>query len=342
MTNDVSSAKASSEDPKASNGNTANGAGLAPGDAVAFLGPRGTFTEAAMVAMPSVSSEQVAVPMTSVDAVLDAVRNGEVAAGVVPIENSLEGPVTTTLDALARDEAPLTIVEEWALPVHFALLVRPGVQLAAIAQVASIPIAAAQCRQWLNHNLPDAHVMAALSTASAAQRLAQETPPPYDAAISPAIAATHYGLDVLAEDIGDNPDARTRFVLVRRPGTPPARTGADKTTLVLFMREDHSGALLEILTEFAVRGVNLTRIESRPTRRQLGDYYFSIDCEGHIDDARVSQALTGLRRVCADVRFLGSYPRHDGKAPNVTPGTTDAAFAEAESWLTAIRNPNQD
>jgi prephenate dehydratase len=318
---------------------TSNGAGLTSGDRVAYLGPRGTFTEAAMIAMPSVSDEQVAVPMSSVDAVLDAVRTGEVAAGVVPIENSLEGPVTTTLDAFARDESPLTVVAEWELPVRFALLARPGGRLADINQVASIPIAAAQCRQWLTRNLRDAHVMAALSTASAAQRLAEEDPPPYDAAISPAIAATHYGLDVLAEDIGDNPDASTRFVLVRRPGTPPERTGADKTTLVLFMREDHSGALLEILTEFAVRGVNLTRIESRPTRRQLGDYYFSIDCEGHVDDARVGQALTGLRRVCADVRYLGSYPRHDGKFPNVTPGTTDTAFADAESWLAEIRNP---
>ncbi len=315
-----------------------NGAGLSAGDKVGYLGPRGTFTEAAMVAMPSVSDEQIPIPLPTVDAVLDAVRTGEIAAGVVPIENSLEGPVTTTLDALARAEAPLTIVEEWAIPVRFALLVRPGQQLADIRQVASIPIAAAQCRQWLGKNLPDVHVMAALSTAGAAQRLAEEDPPPYDAAISPAIAATHYGLDVLAEDIGDNVDASTRFVLVRRPGTPPKRTGADKTTLVLFMREDHSGALLEILTEFAVRGVSLTRIESRPTRRQLGDYYFSIDCEGHVQDARVGEALAGLRRVCADVRYLGSYPRHDGKAPLVAPGTADPAFVEAQAWLTAIRN----
>lgn len=310
---------------------------LRAGDSVAFLGPAGTFTEVAMRAMPSVGEAQ-AVPLPTVDAVLDAVRSGEVSAGVVPIENSLEGPVTTTLDALARDDAPLVITEEWALPVRFALLVRPGVGLADIKQVASIPIAAAQCRNWLAANLPDAHVLAALSTASAAQRLGTEEPPPYDAAISLAIAAEHYGLDVLTDGIGDNPDASTRFVQVRRPGPPPAPTGADKTTLVLFMREDHSGALLEILTEFAVRGVNLTRIESRPTRKQLGDYYFSVDCEGHVDDARVGEALTGLRRVCANVRYLGSYPRHDGKQPHVRPGTTDADFSEAAQWLQQVRS----
>jgi prephenate dehydratase len=117
----------------------------------------------------------------------------------------------------------------------------------------------------------------------------------------------------------------------------PPPTGADKSTLFLYMREDHPGALLEILTEFAVRGVNLTRIESRPTRKALGDYYFSVDCEGHVADARVGEALAGLHRVCAQVRFLGSYPRHDGKAPLVRRGVTDADFAEAQTWLSSVR-----
>ena len=309
---------------------------LTSADSVGYLGPKGTFTEVAMRSMESTGDAQP-VPLATVDAVLDAVRSGEVAAGVVPIENSLEGPVTTTLDALARDDSPLVITEEWALPVKFALLVRPGVALGDIHQVASVPTAAAGRRNWLAENTPDAHVLAATATASAAQRLGTEDPPPYDAAISPAVAAEHYGLEVLVDGIGDNVDASTRFVQVRRPGPPPTPSGADKTTLVLFMREDHSGALLEILTEFAVRGVNLTRIESRPTRKQLGDYYFSVDCEGHVDDARVGEALAGLRRVCADVRYLGSYPRHDGKQPHVRAGTTDADFAEAFSWLRRVR-----
>ena len=186
---------------------------LTSADSVGYLGPMGTFTEVAMRSMESTGDAQP-VPLATVDAVLDAVRSGEVAAGVVPIENSLEGPVTTTLDALARDDSPLVITEEWALPVKFALLVRPGVALGDIHQVASIPIAAAQCRNWLTENIPNAHVLAALSTASAAQRLGTEDPPPYDAAISPAVAAEHYGLEVLVDGIGDNVDASTRFVQV--------------------------------------------------------------------------------------------------------------------------------
>ena len=203
-------------------------------------------------------------------------------------------------------------------------------------------------RNWLTENIPNAHVLAALSTASAAQRLGTEDPPPYDAAISPAVAAEHYGLEVLVDGIGDNVDASTRFVQVRRPGPPPTPSGADKTTLVLFMREDHSGALLEILTEFAVRGVNLTRIESRPTRKQLGDYYFSVDCEGHVDDARVGEALAVVGAlVRADYRQRhrgwrcgavldrdGSFGHQRGAALDCqvvdpTPGTRDLV---ANAW----------
>ncbi len=138
-------------------------------------------------------------------------------------------------------------------------------------------------------------------------------------------------------DIADNPDATTRFVLVRPHGRPPAPTGADKTTLVLFMREDHPGALLQILTEFSVRGVNLTLIQSRPTRKAMGDYFFTIDCEGHVDDARVGEALAGLHRLCAEVRFLGSYARHDGKTPSIRPGTTNTDFADSTAWLRGVR-----
>lgn len=303
---------------------------------IGYLGPPGTFTQAAVRAMPSIEGAE-AEPYVSIDAVLDAVRSGELTGGVVPIENSLEGSVTTTLDSLAREDSPLMIVEEWAVPVRFSLGALPGTSLTDVKEIASIPIATAQCKKWLSDNLPDATFHATMSTAAAAQRLAEEEPPPYDAAICPAIAAEHYGLVVLADNIGDNPDASTRFVLVRRPGKPPARSGADKTTLMLFMREDHPGALQEILTEFSVRGVNLTLIQSRPTRKQLGDYYFSVDCEGHVEDARVAEALKGLRRVCADIRYLGSYPRHDGKEPHTRVGTTDADFEDAAQWLRGIQ-----
>lgn len=305
---------------------------------VGYLGPRGTFTEAALEELLTGADRSVeTVPYPTVVAVLDAVRAGEVAQGVVPIENSLEGPVTTTLDALARNDDPLVIVAEHALPVRFALLVREGTSLTDIDKLATMPIAAAQCRRWLEQHIPQAQVIAASSTASAAKYLGQDSDVGYQAAISPEVAAGHYGLKVLASGIGDDEEASTRFVLVSKPIQPPARTGADKTTLMLFMRQDHSGALLEILTELAVRGVNLTRIESRPTRKQLGDYYFSVDAEGHVDDERVAQALTGLRRVCSEVRYLGSYPRHDGKKSAAVRGTTDKDFHEADAWISAIR-----
>jgi prephenate dehydratase len=212
--------------------------------------------------------------------------------------------------------------------------------MADIGRVATHPHAQAQVRRWLAENLPEASVIPAMSTAAAAAALAED-PPPFDAAVSQRIAADIYGLDVIADDIQDTEDATTRFVLVRLPGAIPPPSGADKTTLSLYMRQDEPGALLAILTEFAVRGVNMTRIESRPTRKALGDYYFSVDVEGHVADARVSEALMGLHRVCLDVRFLGSYPRHDGKQPVLRAGVTDADFADAQQWLDKLKGTSQ-
>ncbi len=305
--------------------------------AIAYLGPRGTFSEAALAQLPASAGADF-VPFASVPLALDAVRSREVLSALVPIENSVEGSVTSTLDELALGE-PLMIVDEQVIPVTFTLMSRTGTTLADVRRIATHPHASAQCRAWLRANLPAAVVIPAGSTAGAAAALLEE-PPAFEAAIAPRIAADVYGLSILADDIGDNDEAWTRFVLVSLPGSPPSPSGADKTTLTLFMREDHPGALLEILTELSVRGVNLTRIESRPTRKALGDYYFSIDCEGHLADARVGEALAGLHRVCADVRFLGSYPRHDGKPPLLRPGVTDSDFAEAQSWLSSMRAPN--
>jgi prephenate dehydratase len=300
---------------------------------IAYLGPRGTFAEAALRAMPvSVDSELTSYP--SVAAALEAVRTGGSTYALVPIENSVEGAVTGTLDELALGD-PLVILDEQVIAIRFALLVRPGTALADVRRVATHPVAAAQCRAWLAANLPDAEVVPESSNAVAAQAVGEGTT--YDAAIAASAAAEAYGLDVLVDGIGDNEEAWTRFVLVGPPRAPSAPTGADKTTLFLFMREDHPGALLEILTEFSVRGVNLTRIESRPTRKALGDYYFSIDCEGHVHDARVGEALAGLHRICAHVRYLGSYPRHDGKSPLLRAGVTDADFADADAWLRSVR-----
>ena len=303
----------------------------------AFLGPRGTFTE---IAAHSLLEASVALaPVASVTHAFDAVRSGRVDSALVPIENSVEGSVSTTLDELAQGE-PLVIVDEIAIPVSFSVVAPQGRDMSQVRTIATHPHAEAQCRGWLAAHLPSVTVIPATSTAAAAAALAHEGAP-WDAAISAPAAADAYGLATLATDVGDNPDAATRFILVARPGATPAPTGADKTTLVLYMRENHPGALLEILTEFAVRGVDLTRIESRPTRRALGDYFFSIDCEGHIADTRVGEALMGLHRVCADVRFLGSYPRHDGVAARERYGTTEGDFTSAREWLAHLRQTHQ-
>lgn len=295
-----------------------------------FLGPEGTFTEAALRTVPSATT---LVPHASVPVALDAVRNGETDGAMVPFENSVEGSVAATLDELAHGE-PLQVVREVVLPVSFALLARPGTAAADVRVVATHPHAVAQCRKWLQANLPRAEVVLAPSTAEAARAVAEGR---YDASVSAPIAAERYRLAVLADGVQDNEGAVTRFVLVCRPGSPPAPTGADRTGLFAFIREDHPGALLELLSEFAVRGVNLSRIESRPTGNRLGQYFFSVDCDGHLAEARVGEALTALHRVCQDVRVLGSWPRADGRATNVRPGTSDADFADAGAWLRSLR-----
>jgi prephenate dehydratase len=191
-----------------------------------------------------------------------------------------------------------------------------------------------QCRGWLAANLPDAEWVPLASNAEAARQAADGQ---VDAALAGAFAAARYDLAVIAPDVHDRASAVTRFVVVSPPGPLPARTGADRSSVAAFLAEDHPGALLEILTEFAVRGINLTTIQSRPTGDRLGQYYFFIDCEGHVDDARVGEALMGLRRVCREVRFLGSYARCDGGSTDVRPGTSDAEFAEAAAWLGRLR-----
>lgn len=299
----------------------------------AYLGPEGTFAEAALRSV-SAARHAESHPHGTVLSALDAVRRGEVDGAMVPLENSVEGGVAATLDELATGD-PLVITREVLLPVTFALLARPGQDLESVKRVITHPHAEAQCRRWLATNVPDARVQPTSSTALAAMLVAED--PAYDAAIAAPIAAEHYQLDVIAHDIGDARDAMTRFVLVSRPGPPAPPTGSDRTSIVAFIRDDHPGALLEILTELAVRSVNLTRIESRPTGEGMGRYCFSIDCEGHIADARVGEALMGLRRVCAELRFLGSYPRVGGDRPVIRPGTSDLEFQDAAGWLAAIR-----
>jgi prephenate dehydratase len=295
----------------------------------AYLGPVGTFTEAALRTITG-GSDQLT-PCSNVTAALDAVRNGQAEFALVPIENSVEGVVARTLDELAIGE-PLIIVGEVLLPVTFALMVRDA--NAEVKKIATHPHAEAQCRKYIAKNYPNAEIITTNSTAAAAEALANGQ---FDAAVASEIAAETYGLTVLNKNIGDADGAVTRFVLVSKPGTIPAPTGFDRTSLAAFIGIDHAGALLEVLTEFAVRGVNLTFIQSRPTGRELGHYHFIIDAEGHINDARVGDALTGLRRICEDIRFLGSYPRADKVAPTTTKASNDESFKSSNTWLEDVR-----
>jgi prephenate dehydratase len=307
----------------------------------AYLGPEGTFTQMALDAWaPSAGAEHR--PCGSVDAALALLRAGEVDGAMVPIENSVEGGVSATLDALASGD-PLVVVAEVLVPITFVLATRPGTSLGEVRAVGTHSHAWAQVRGWMDAQLQDATYVPTLSTAAAAAGLAGDgtrrggEQAAYQAAVCAPVAARNHGLEVLAEDIGDNAAAVTRFVLVARPGQLPGRTGADKTTLVLFQRDDHAGGLLELLEQFAVRGINMSRLESRPTKASMGSYCFSVDIEGHVLDERVGEALLGLKRVCAEVRFLGSYPAAHGTAVRVTPHTTDEAFAEARTWLHSLR-----
>ncbi|GAA2747088.1 prephenate dehydratase [Terrabacter aerolatus] len=300
-----------------------------------YLGPRGTFTQMALDAWDAAEGREH-LPFGSVDAALSALRAGDIDAAMVPIENSVEGGVSATLDSLATGE-PLVVIGEVLVPITFVLCARPGMPLAEVRTVGTHSHAWAQVRGWMGRHLPDAAYVPTLSTAASAAALAQPGEVMFDAGVCAPVAASNEGLEVLAEDIGDNASAVTRFVLVARPGTLPEPTGADKTTIVLFQREDHAGGLLELLEQFAVRGVNMTRLESRPTGAAMGSYCFSIDFEGHVLDARVGETLMGLRRVCAEVRFLGSYPRADRGRPDTRPGTTDADFDHARAWLEDLR-----
>ena len=268
-----------------------------------YLGPVGTFTEAALQKIASSDDQLIA--YANVTAALDAVRKGDCQKALVPIENSVEGVVARTLDELAIGE-PLVITQEVTLPVTFTLLTLPGTDPKEIKSIATHPHAESQCRSFIAKNYPTAQIIETPSTAAAAKGLANGD---YQAAIAGANAAKNYNLKVIAEDIGDNQAAVTRFVVVEKPGRAIAATGKDRTSLAVFIAIDHAGALLEILSEFAKHQVNLTFIQSRPTGSQLGHYHFIIDAEGHIEDKAISEALAGLKQICEDIRFLGSYPQ---------------------------------
>ncbi|MGO1174088.1 MAG: prephenate dehydratase [Actinomycetaceae bacterium] len=300
-----------------------------------YLGPEATFTEQALhqILRPG---EDVAEPSTDVPSALAAVREGRFDRAVVPIENSVEGGVNATIDALTAEGGPLVVVAEMLVPIQFDLVAREGTALADVRRIATHPHAWAQTRGWVATNVPGAVHVPASSTAAAAGLLAADEEPGFDAGIVSPLAGARYGVPAIAREIADNRQAVTRFIAVSRLVAPPAPTGADKTTLLVHLPDDEAGALLTMLEQFATRGVNLSRIESRPIRDSIGRYAFSIDAEGHVTDERVKAALLGLKRVCPVVTFLGSYPRADQRRPVLETGTSDGEFRAARAWVESL------
>lgn len=310
---------------------------------LAFLGPRATFTEQALRQLPESESAEL-VPCSSSTAALTAVRTGAADAACVPFENSVEGGVPAVLDALVGldGDAPLVIVAETQIAVRFALMARPGTTLEQVRTVASHPHGEAQTRHWLAANLPAASVLMSSSTAEAAAQVARGE---LDASVSAPIAANVHGLDILADDIADTAAAVTRFVLVRPLGAVPPPTSADRTTIAA-TTENVPGALLGVLNELSIRGIDLTRIESRPIKGLRDNYWFHLDCSGHVAQPAMGEALAALHRRCLRVRYLGSYPRSappdglDGRTrttPGEPAGPAVERFVAASAWLDAVR-----
>ncbi|ACU84541.1 prephenate dehydratase [Brachybacterium faecium DSM 4810] len=305
-----------------------------------FLGPETTFTHQALLQALAETPEEFAapepelVPFSSVATAATDLLAGAVDALMAPIENSVEGGVSGTLDVLAATDS-ITIVAEQTVQITFVLAAREATPLEELTTVSSHPHAQAQVQGWLRSQVPHANIAAASSTAAAARDLAAMSPQEARgrAAVCSPLAAQHFGLEVLAEGIEDHAGAITRFVLVTREGRIPARTGADKTTLVVQLPHNRSGALLEALEILSSNGVNMSRIESRPIGDFLGRYSFSLDIEGHIEDRRVSAALRSLHRLCPVVHYLGSYPRVDGQRPEVREDYADHAYDGARDWV---------
>ena len=277
---------------------------------VAFLGPAGTYTEEALLA--SASGEVDPEPRTTVYETVMAVQHGETDRAVVPIENSLEGGVAATLDTLAGEADRVRIAGEVVHPIHHHLIAGRDLALDAVECVLSHPQATAQCARFLRERLPGAEWVAATSTAEAVRRVGS-SPEPW-AALGSALSAELYGATVLAERVEDHPGNLTRFVWLApaaftTSGDAGGPNGPMKTSVVFWGFNDSSpGALMTVLREFSDRGINLTKIESRPRRVQLGHYMFFCDLEGHERDQPVAEALGALRELVETLRVLGSYP----------------------------------
>ena len=299
----------------------------------AFLGPVGTFTEIALSQIKQAKGARQ-VPVNHVAEAIELVLSRKVDRALIPVENSIEGGVSATLDALAGAES-IRIYGEYLVPVTFNLVARPGTKLSDIKTIATHPVAYAQTRKWLLEKLPKHVHLPSTSTASAARDLLEKDLG--DAAIAAPTITSHFKLTVLSNNIGENKQAQTRFIQIGLEGDLPKPTGADKTSVIVELPTDRPGSLLEMLEQFATRGVNLTRIESRPIGDRLGRYRFNIDAEGHVLDESVGEALAGLHRFSPRVSFLGSYPRADKQQTTPIGNNSNSEYSSAKAWLKRIR-----
>jgi prephenate dehydratase len=297
-----------------------------------YLGPAGTFTEAALAQVPE-ARDQIWRPVRNVAEALADVVEGRSDAAMIAIENSVDGGVSTAQDALATMPG-LRIIGEYLVRVNFVLVARPGTRIEDVTLVAAHPVAYAQCLRWLSAHLPDhAHLPASSNVASAVDML--EGVSDADAAVAPPAILEHYDLELLAEEIGDNANAVTRFVLVGRTVAPPAPTGADKTSLIVELPEEYPGALMEMLEQFATRG-STCRCSPRDRSATPWGATGSSSTRTGIQDERMADALLGLRRFSPKMIYLGSYPRADRAIVHYPERYSDEVFVEARDWLRAL------
>lgn len=299
---------------------------------IAYFGPAGTFTEEALLGQADYAALSLKERRT-ITSVLDSVAQGDAELGFVPLENAIDGTVNATIDGLVFDY-DLLIQREVVADIHLHLMAPPGAQITGIRRVLSFPVALAQCQKYLADELPEAVQEAANSTADAA-RVLGENPRSDTGAIAPRLAADLYGLSILAEDVEDHPGNQTRFVSLATNGVPTP-TGHDRTSIVCFQHADRPGSLHAILGQFSARGINLTKLESRPTKQGLGDYCFVIDLEGHLADEVVADCLRDLHATTYRVKFLGSYPAAGTRATALRLEAT-RAWQAADEWLSTLR-----
>lgn len=301
---------------------------------VAYLGPAGTFTEQALHEFARAGvfgdAEPAGMPVASPAAALDAVRGGSADYAVVAIENSVDGAVTGTYDALVEGDQDVQIFHEHELEIAFAVMVRPGTRREDVRTFATHPVAHQQVRHWLQEHVPNAEFVPASSNAAAAEMVAEGRA---DAAAAPLRAAELFGLEVVEQSVADVRGARTRFVAVGKRAVPTARTGND-TTLVAFTLPHTPGTLVAALQDFALRGVDLSRIASRPNRDRYGTYLFYVDFVGHIDDAPLAEALRALWMRAEEAYYLGSWP---AVRDDRTKAVDLDKINRADDWVRAAR-----